>query len=185
MILERIIPYIDITTINCLFIHTVKDSNLDMMILLLERGANIDAEDTTGFTSIFFAKTVDVLKLLIDNNANTEHITDEGMYPLFYYIINDNINLITYMLDDGYNIDKINNIVNSVDKSALMLTIKLNNKNIAKLLLKHGANINAENKDGLTSIFFAKTEDVLKLLIDNRANVEHTSYDGTYPLYYF
>lgn len=58
---------------------------------------------------------------------------------------------------------------------------------MVKLLLSYGAEINLEDNNGLTAIFYAiqhGTKAIVKVLIEHGANVNHKSHNKTNPLYY-
>ena len=152
--------------------------------ILLKYGADVNAEDKYSLTPIVFAQTVDILKLLIDNGANIEHVTNKGLFPIWFFIMKNANDLATYMFDNGYNIDKINNLL-STGSTLLIKTIKKNNLHIAKLLLKYGADINIKNKDGKTPLDIAKLKNNNEMieLIESLLNVNKKDQLGETPLF--
>ncbi len=80
------------------------------------------------------------------------------------------------------------NVKNSNDESTpLHFASMYNCTDIADLLIKHRANINAINIHGLTPLHIASAwdnENMVKLLIENGANINIKDNDGNTPLYY-
>jgi hypothetical protein len=54
----------------------------------------------------------------------------------------------------------------------------------AKELIKNGADVNEQDDDGKTPLYYSTSFDVVKLLIDNGANVKHKSHNHRTPLFY-
>lgn len=55
-----------------------------------------------------------------------------------------------------------------------------------KLFVVAGANLDSENDQGLTPIFFASMKthsECLRILIENGSNIDHTSYEEGSPIY--
>ena len=76
-------------------------------------------------------------------------------------------------------------MVNQKDEEGRpLITLATRDKrvSIVKKLIKAGAKVNAETKDGRTALFFADNGKMAKLLIDAGAYVDHKSDDGWTPL---
>lgn len=71
------------------------------------------------------------------------------------------------------------------DLTPLMETASAGHVDIIKLLLKHGADVNAQSSTGSTPLMFACAgghEEVVRVLLDNGANVEDHNENGHTPL---
>jgi len=83
-------------------------------------------------------------------------------------------------------INKINkDELNTAGNTPLIVACEKNNKDIVKILIKNGANINMKNQDGLTALFYACEKEkieIAKLLFDNGADINKTSRYGDTPL---
>eukprot|EP00919_Chromeraceae_sp_WS-2016_P008855 GHVR01020799.1.p1 GENE.GHVR01020799.1~~GHVR01020799.1.p1 ORF type:complete len:114 (+),score=4.60 GHVR01020799.1:440-781(+) len=55
-------------------------------------------------------------------------------------------------------------------------------KDVARLLIERGADINLQNKEGCTALGFCDRSKVAKLLIENGADVNHKDKYGKTPL---
>ncbi|KAH0429808.1 hypothetical protein CcaCcLH18_08231 [Colletotrichum camelliae] len=76
---------------------------------------------------------------------------------------------------------------NKIDGTPLMQAVINGHETTAKLLLEKGANPNAQDKDGLTSLFIAirrHQTSLVRILIDHGADIDVKSNDGMNPLYY-
>ncbi|KAF3098916.1 hypothetical protein TWF102_005959 [Orbilia oligospora] len=77
----------------------------------------------------------------------------------------------------------------------LLFAVSLQDKDVVELLLKHGADVNDDNNQGLTSLHFAASaankvdrgpetsESILRLLLSYGADVEREAKDGETPLH--
>jgi|GEM_PF-6428128 len=79
------------------------------------------------------------------------------------------------------NIQEIANSKNKNGKSALMLAVWQNKKQIAEFLLQNGADINARDKDGKSALMLAVWQEnleIIKLLIKYKADTTIKEKDG-------
>ena len=117
----------------------VERGNLDVVKLLIENGANVNDVDNVGYSALHYAKhkeiaeillengadvnvrsnkgTVplmmvdndEVAKMLIEHGANVNVKDEDGGTPLMYAVINDNIELVSVLLDGGADVWARNN----------------------------------------------------------------------------
>ncbi|OAS14763.1 hypothetical protein A8708_23635 [Paenibacillus oryzisoli] len=72
-------------------IHAVIDNLTEITKFLIERGANVDAQDNLGYTPLHYASQnylPEVVKLLVDNKANVDVKDSHGNSPLFRAVFN-------------------------------------------------------------------------------------------------
>ena len=131
--------------------------------VLLERGAVVNAQDNDHKTPLFLAmryRTPDIVRCLLEHGANPKLGNYEGKTPLhlllglqdfdqdFGYHSDDHIFVVAQLLlEHGAD-------VNSQDKShetPLLLALRRKAPNIARFLLKHGADPSIGNSEGVTS----------------------------------
>lgn len=143
---------------------------IDMINLLLNFGANINAKDDKGQTAIIIASDficVNIVKTLIAEGANVNSIDDEGTTALMKVcgceiaeLVPDAKDIIELLLNNGANLQKENNF----GYTSLMLASMKGNVEIVKYLILKGANIDAQNNKGDTALILAKHSDVVQLL---------------------
>lgn len=113
----------------------VKDSEL--LLFLIESGADINAKVKNDFIPLIsiaaFGLQFELVKLLVENNADTNLIDKDGNTPLMYAISGENDDLLK-------------------DKS----DIEYDRQEIVKLLLDYNADPNAVDNDGICVIDYAK-----------------------------
>jgi ankyrin repeat protein len=143
--------------------------HLELVELLIEAGANVNAQNDCNSTALMFASRcghISVVRTLLaaGANVNVQHIT--GKTPLAYA-------LHEYSHSEGYNeiIEELIRAYPTVDtvdakygSSPLMFVCEARNVSAAKLLLELGANVNARNNFESTALMFAAKSDALQLV---------------------
>ena len=139
------------------------DRILVVVQALLEHGADVNAQDNDHKTPLFLAmryRTPDIVRCLLEHGANPNLGNHEGKTPLhlllglqdfdedFGYHSDDHIFVVAQLLlEHGAD-------ANSQDKShetPLLLALRRKAPNIARFLLKHGADPSVGNSEGATS----------------------------------
>ncbi|KAI0874241.1 hypothetical protein GGS24DRAFT_490168 [Hypoxylon argillaceum] len=104
---------------------------------ILDRGANTESKDNEGKTPLFWASNnTATVQLLLNRGANIESKDNGGRTPLFLAVHNyDNMATVQLLLDRGANTKS----KDSYGQTALSHALRLNNKDIVKLLRENGA----------------------------------------------
>lgn len=95
-----------------------------------------------------------------------------GRNALCQAIGQDNMEITEKLLEAGVSPDAEARGENSFTP-VLIIAVKKNNEELARMLLRHGANANAQNTDGDTALMyaaFAGQYDMVELLLDNKAD---------------
>lgn len=95
-----------------------------------------------------------------------------GRNALCQAIGQDNMEITEKLLEAGVSPDAEARDENSFTP-VLIIAVKKNNEELARMLLRHGANANAQNTDGDTALMyaaFAGQYDMVELLLDNKAD---------------
>jgi ankyrin repeat protein len=174
---------------------------LDFVKYLLKNGADVKPNGSNVATPLHFAARyfrIDLAKILIKHGADINAIDNRNCQtPLEYAItsqysndfsddtifINDNCNMVKFLIDNGANI----NAKNSQGQTPLIVAIIEKQYKIAILLLKKGAEINIQDDYGTSPLFLAcsccnRNSDLIKALLKKGADVNVKTKDGATPL---
>jgi len=115
------------------------------------------------------------------NALHAERQDESPLSPLLAASEAGDVDKVTTLLEDGAPIEE----TNKEGRTALMLAIVRNRRDVVQLLIKVGANVNREAPDKWTPLCFAlscASKDIVKDLLDAKANL-HVRYGrGRTPL---
>jgi len=187
--------------------------NKDIVELLIVHGADINVKDNDGKTPLLWAlstawlfspswqaqfsaeerqkaqKAIRKLKaewwevsmLLIAHGANTNAIASNNDSPLGIAVYLDDKNLVEALIDHGADINYV-----GAKETALHAAIAEKHRDVVKLLIIKGANVNALNMSNRTPLhFLAKFIDdrkLAELMIEHGANINAKDKNGDTPL---
>lgn len=144
----------------------------DIVTLLLKAGANPDIQDKSGFTALMKA-SLEPAASLINAGANVNLTTDSGESALYIQAASSKPDLF-FMEQKAKLVEKLitagaNNIdyVNRHGTTALMRSVQNGYPQVAKVLIRAGANINRLDYSGYSVVdraFMKKHEAILSLL---------------------
>ena len=149
-----------------------------VILLLLERGANIKSLNKNGDNPLHWAAaystTPRVVSLLLDKGANIKTRNKNGFTPLnLAATYSKTPEVISLLLDAGSDIKTRNKNGFTPLHSAAMYS---ETPEMVKLLLDRDADIKTLDKDGFTPLNlaerFSKTPEVISLLLDKSINVK-------------
>jgi len=169
---------------DCICRLAKSKDNLKELEILLQHGANINATDKSGVTPLHYAirrGQTEVVKFLIDHGADVNIEDKWGSTPLFS---SNSVKITKLLLDSG----RVN--IEHISKNGFpILQSAISNKELTKirLIIQHGANINAQDKWGFTPLHHAIRSEqpkVIKLLIDHGVNINTKDQWGFTPLQY-
>lgn len=161
--------------------------------ILIDAGCNVNHQDANGYSPLHISISIKHLlydpdlsstKLLIKSGANVNLKNTEGESPLFFavkifdneqsYNFNISFELTQILINNGANI----HILNKYGKTALMYAVGSNNKPVAKLLLRNGADINAADQFLNTPLLLTNDLAMAKLLIKAGADIHQVNWSG-------
>jgi ankyrin repeat protein len=137
--------------------------------LLLEHGADVNGFDASGYTAMFFAVRdlhPALVALLLDHHANLE-----ALVPATY---RDNQGSMHESLPDK-------------EWPVLFAPVGTGSTNLTRLLLDHGANLNAKAASGITPVHWAvlaNAKDTLGQLLERKPELNVRDHGGNTPLHY-
>jgi ankyrin repeat protein len=169
--------------------------------LLLQAGANPNAigkieqfgnydgyfmnhkDHLTPLWLAIYLKQVPMVQLLLKFKADPNDSQTDGQ-PLLFSAMSDT-NMLESLLDAGATVDPVN--PDETDRTPLGAAANQNNAPAVAILLKHGANPNVRNRNGVTPLHFAAygraDRKVFELLLAAHANVNLRDSNGDTPLH--
>ena len=153
---------------NTALILASKFGYIEVVKILIENGADINAKDNGGTTALMNASTEDdyinyeICKLLIENGANVNDKDLQGANALIYgsTFLKWDLSIIKLLIDSGIEI----NTQNKDGYTALMEATISGNYETVKLLIENGADINIKNNDGKIALDFAEENDYKNII---------------------
>ncbi len=162
---------------------SITEENVSMAKLLIQSGANVNKKLGTqgGFTTHLMAATesnlYDISKLLIENNAEVNVYNDNGS-ALNAAISQSNLKIAELLLENGAQTDNfgINYATRRSYDTALVQSIKANNKEMVNLILKYNPSLEEAGLLGKElktplSLALETNIDIFKTLIGAGADV--------------
>ena len=183
----------DFTIDNSALLRSVRRNKIDMVRKYLEKGADVNAKDDSGFFPLLIAvdnNNYDMEKLLISKGADLnlktgkiygkKGIVDYGT-ALMYSTKLGLYEISKLLIVSGADL----NIQNEDGKTALMIAAERGNEKLTKLLISKGADVNIKSVDKMTALSYAVRYGKIqtaKKLIAKGADVNNVYYYGKTPL---
>jgi ankyrin repeat protein len=172
------------TTDESIFL-AVSINDLSRVRRLLERGANVDVVDNSGWTPLHVAAHHghrDIVALLLRSGANVDAVDNNGWTPLHHAAHDGHRDIVALLLEGGANV----NAATNNGRTPLHVAAHDGHRDIVALLLRSGANVDAVDNYGWTPLHWAAHDghrDVVTLLLQSGANVNAASNNGRTPLH--
>ncbi len=180
---------------TALHLAAVSNPNPEVLSLLLDAGANIEARTELGRTPLRLAaqfNTTEVVEFLLDAGADSDARSDTGSTVLHLAVLSQNPALVALVLERGGNKDI--NATNNSGSTPLHYAVGYRGTDVVSLLLNNGADndLNTITRRGHSPLHIAvlsKDNDVIRLIgergggqaIDRSAiEIRLTWRDGTY-----
>ena len=162
-------------------IQAVVDCDLAALQVLLDRGANAEAQDGKGWSALRRAALNgcgSVASMLLAYGASVEFggKADGGTAPLLIAAANGHQEVVKLLLAHGADINRKSDLV-SLCPTALMAAALKGHDGIVCLLLEHGANTELRGYRGQTALF-SWNPAVVRLLLDHGADANARDNDG-------
>ncbi|XP_077284475.1 uncharacterized protein LOC143910015 [Arctopsyche grandis] len=200
---EILLNYIDMNICNKFndtpIFSAAKASNEDVLIFLLEKGADIETTDLSRRSLLHFAASacrVDTLRKLVEKGLNPRGLDEFLHYPIYYANYGNNNSAVKFFMEEAMTFDTAEDKANLINEivigslqmdtinlliklgaeinSALMWALLQNKYNYVKFILEAGADPNVPNsgyyKIVLHEAVMRKYLRMVKLLLKAGAN---------------
>jgi ankyrin repeat protein len=156
--------------------------NVEVMKLLLEHGADVDAVGREGFTLLYEAsRRLEILSLLLDHHADVNHQDKFGWTALLRASFEGELEVARVLLRHGAATDT----ADTEGFTPLLMASQSGDLGIVHLLLESGTAVDLQNNVGWTPLMSASQwghPDVVHALLQNGASVDIQDNDGWTPL---
>ncbi|MBN2181523.1 MAG: SUMF1/EgtB/PvdO family nonheme iron enzyme [Sedimentisphaerales bacterium] len=175
--------------LNQEFFNAAKKGDLEKVKQLLEKGADLNANDTDyiieGATVLIMASReghLEIVKFLIEKGADVNAVAANGELEwtaLMISLFREHLEIVKFLIDNGADVNSEISFDGKKDGvTALMSASSIGNLDIVKSLVVKGADINAVatvgNAEGETALMNASMQGqlgVVKFLVENGADV--------------
>lgn len=152
-----------------------RGNTLEVVRVLLNAGADIEAQDDDGCTALMYAaagkEKIDIMKALLDAGADVEVEDECGYTALLTAIDENNVEGVRILIAAGADVNKRTEL----GYRALSFAAPLNDVDAVRILLDAGADINAKDYGGQTALILAAchndNHEVIELLLNAGADV--------------
>ena len=176
-------------------IRVASNHVLDVIQLLIERGADVDTPNKDHITPLHLASLcqhLELVRVLLDHGANVHAEDSQGLTPLHKLFTNtdaskDVLGVVQVFLERGTDV----NTPTKDHITPLHMASYHQHVESVRVLLDHGANVNAEDSQGWTALHRVfenpgASKDVLvlvQLLLERGADVNALTKDHITPLH--
>jgi ankyrin repeat protein len=179
--------------VNQLLVKATKEGDKNLIIFLLNAGADVNAQDDYGdtpifnyrYTPLYYAAGLgnkDIVELLLNASADVNKEDRLGWTPLHRVTGLGNKDTIELLLKYKADVNK----ATREGYTPLLIAIANDNKDIAELLLNAGAGVNqgsAADETPLTQAIKEGNKDIVKLLLQRGADVNQANKYDIIPLH--
>ena len=140
---------------NTALYNAAKEGDLESVNFLLNKGAKADIKNSYGYSPLAIASyngDLQIVNILINKGADINSTDEEGNKPIHHAASGGNLEIVKMLHKRGAN---INDISKSKHNTPLIYSCKIGNFYIANYLIRNGADVNVQDYQGNTALFFA------------------------------
>ena len=164
--------------------HAVMENNYDLVLELVQNGADMNAKDNEGATALQRAMSknyIDIIKYLVNKKAELNNVTTNGSTLLIKLVDNMEKEQINKFLYNGIN---PNIDVNGTPQ--IFYILEKGKDSIAKMMISQGCDCNVHNKNNETPFFFACKYNCINvftyLITQDYTDINIVNTDGYTPI---
>jgi ankyrin repeat protein len=164
--------------LNKSLLQAAAEGNIEQVKSLLSKGADVNARDERGLTTLHHAAShghKDIFDLLIAKGADTNSKDKWGYTPLYYAIWNEDKDMVRLLVAKGADV----NVLPNDDGTPLEYAVWNEDMEMAKLFVDRGAKFNVKDNDGWTAFRYAVSganRELVGLFVEKGADV--SSFHG-------
>ncbi|KAF0025744.1 hypothetical protein F2P81_022625 [Scophthalmus maximus] len=160
---------------------------MDMVALLLEFGASVDALSESGLTPLGYAAAgghMAIVAALCRRRAKGAAVAQpnrRGIVPLFSAVRQGHWQIVDLLITHGADV----NLADKQGRSPLMMAASEGHLGTVEFLLAQGASLSLMDKEGLTALSWACLKGhlpVVRCLVESGAATDHADKNGRTPL---
>ena len=161
----------------------VQNNNPYLVEFFIEAGAQVNKRTVqTNQTPLFYARTPDIARLLLQADAEIDITDGKGITPLMNAVATNRAAVVQFLIQKGADVNK------RVFKTLQTPLFFAQTSETARLLIQAGADVNAKDINGFTPLMNAvKTNNLYltEFLIESGADVEARTFQKLQtPLFY-
>ncbi|MCS5423209.1 MULTISPECIES: ankyrin repeat domain-containing protein [Psychrilyobacter] len=168
-----------------LLMKIVKNNSLKSLKVIISHGVDLEAEtppqkkmNTTSYDpnkrAVDFVKTKKALDILVEAGADINYINNLGVPLIINFIKEKPTSYVEKLILEGADPD-------TADKSRwtpLMWAASKRNKEVVKLLIANGADINITDDRRNSAVYYAYDEDTIRMFLTKNLNLYYKNKDG-------
>ena len=168
---------------SCTVLHcAVQEGHRSVVQVLIDAGVDIEAKNDVGRSPLLFASSLghlDIVKMLVEAGADVCVTDNEGDTCLMLATYCGHTETVRYLV--GLKDVEVNHAENN-GWTALHLTVELKLPGVVQVLIDAGADVEAQDTDGLSPLLFASSSghlDIVKMLVEAGAVCVTNNNDAT------
>lgn len=122
-------------------------NNPDYALELIHRGACVNSRDIFGLSTVYTARSIETVSVLLENGANIQTVDKFGRSVLCQNLLVSDLDCMEYLINKGGNINQ----QDKYGSSSLHYAAYADNGDLIKLLLDHKADRSLQDQEGNTA----------------------------------